>query len=165
MNALTLQWHDAGEDKTQQIYEQQPSKNQGTIRIGRDPYQCDIVLNEPTVSRLHVEIYFHSSEQKFFIRNLRDYNIPLVDGRELIQGEFALTEGSVFYLGQQELKVVAISIPSARSLQQQGVSGLECPKCHEVSPIEYLRASCPWCGTFLSGAFTVLVQPSQIRKK
>lgn len=58
MNALTLQWQDAGQDKTQQIYEQQPSKNYGTILIGRDPLRCDIVLSNPTVSGLHVEIYF-----------------------------------------------------------------------------------------------------------
>ena len=58
MNSLTLQWHDAGEEKTQIVYEQQPSKNPGTVRIGRDPKRCDIVLSHPTVSGLHVEIFF-----------------------------------------------------------------------------------------------------------
>lgn len=81
MNSLTLQWQDAGKDNTQKIYEQQPSKNQGTVRIGRDPVRCDIVLNHPTVSGLHIEIYFHSQQQCFVIRNLREQNPHLsMDG-------------------------------------------------------------------------------------
>ena len=198
MNALTLQWHDAGKEKTQKIYEQQPSKNHGTVRIGRDPLRCDIVLSHPTVSGLHVEIYFHSSAQRFFIRNLREQNPPLVDGKQLLGGEFALSEGSIIYLGQQELKVTAVSIPAAYTVpetilappqpqavnpqrvtpiaqhhpqlqvlhhnhpqtppvQPQGVYGLECPRCHKVSSAEYLQVGCPWCGTSLAAAVSVLV--------
>ena len=105
MNALTLQWHDAGQNKTQNIYEQQPSKNPGTVRIGRDPLRCDIVVSNPTVSGLHVEIFFHSQQQRFLIRNLRSQNPPLVDGKQLVQGEMPLKEGSVIYLGQMQLQV------------------------------------------------------------
>ncbi len=116
MNALTLQWHDAGQAKTQKIYEQQPSKNPGTVRIGRDPVRCDIVLSHPTVSGLHVEIFFNSQQQRFLIKNLREQNPPLVDGRQLVQGEIPLNEGSIIYLGQQQLKVIAVSIPSSGSI-------------------------------------------------
>lgn len=112
MNALTLQWHDAGQNKTQNIYERQPSKNPGTVRIGRDPLRCDIVMINPTVSGLHVEIFFHSQQQNFYIRNLREPNPPLVDGNQLFQGEVPLKEGSVIYLGQLELKVIAVTINS-----------------------------------------------------
>lgn len=52
MNELTLEWLEAGRNHTQKIYEQQPSKNPGTVRIGRDSAQCDIVLSHPTVSGL-----------------------------------------------------------------------------------------------------------------
>jgi pSer/pThr/pTyr-binding forkhead associated (FHA) protein len=189
MNALTLQWQDAGQDKTQQIYEQQPSKNYGTIRIGRDPLRCDIVLSNPTVSGLHVEIYFNAQQQRFFLRNLREQNPPLVDGRQLFQGELILSEGSVIYLGQQKLKVIAISgstipatillppspvavssqavsqipqqpqIPVKSHPVQQGVYGLECPNCHKVSSPEYLQVGCSWCGTSLAAAASVLVPP------
>jgi predicted component of type VI protein secretion system len=195
MNALTLKWHDAGQEKTQQIYDQQFSKNSGTVRIGRDPLRCDIVLSNPTVSGLHVEIYFHSQQQRFVVRNLREQNPPVVDGRQLIQGELPLSEGSTIYLGQQELKVTAISgssIPAtilsppsplincqiATPLAQQqphfqvgfyqnpatppieqGVYGLECPKCHKVSSPEYLQVGCPWCGTSLAAAASVVVAP------
>lgn len=197
MNALTLQWHDAGKEKTQKIYEQQPSKNYGTVRIGRDPLRCDIVLINPTVSGLHVEIYFHSSGQRFVIRNLREQNPPLVDGRQLLGGELALSEGSIIYLGQQELKVTAISILAASTVpetilvppqpqavpqpvtpiaqqhpqrqvlhhnhpltppvQPLGLYGLECPRCHKVSSAEYLQVGCPWCGTSLAAAVSILV--------
>jgi len=197
MNALTLQWHDAGQDKTQNIYAQQPSKNPGTVRIGRDPLRCDIVLSHPTVSGLHVEIFFHNQQQRFYIRNLRSQNPPLIDGQQLIQGEKPLNEGTVIYLGQLKLQVTSVSInsipatiltppqaqlanphpPISPTYQQprvqlghhhqpkfpappQGVYGLECPKCHKVSLAENLQIGCPWCGTSLAAAASVLVAPS-----
>ncbi|MDF5710765.1 MAG: FHA domain-containing protein [Nostoc sp. S4] len=190
MNALTLQWHDAGEDKTQNIYEQQPSKNPGTVRIGRDPQRCDIVLNNPTVSGLHIEIFFHTLQQGFYVRNLRSQNPPLVDGRQLVQGEMPLADGTSISLGQIQLKVTSVStgnIPATILVPPQppavnphspvnsghhhhhhpptpptpppGVYGLECPKCHKVSPPEYLQIGCPWCGTSLAAAVSVLVAP------
>ncbi|MGH1392740.1 MAG: FHA domain-containing protein [Trichormus sp.] len=213
MNALTLQWYDAGQNRTQQIYEQQPSKNPGTIRIGRDPLQCDIVLTNPTVSGLHVEVFFNSQQQSFYIRNLRSQNPPLVDGQQLPQGEKPLNQGSVFYLGQVQLQVTAVNInaipptvinpaqphqnPQVTAPRQQQPPirknsqvtapippqppihqhhhtppqpihnhppalsnyGLECPKCHKVSPIENLQIGCHWCGTSLAAAVSVLVAP------
>ncbi|MBW4562576.1 MAG: FHA domain-containing protein [Mojavia pulchra JT2-VF2] len=198
MNALTLQWQDAGQNKTQNIYEQQPSKNPGTVRIGRDPLRCDIVVSNPTVSGLHVEIFFHAQEQRFYIRNLRSQNPPLVDRQKLVQGEKPLQEGSIIYLGQMELKVTAVLInsipptilvppqatvvssqPTKPPVNQQqpiqaghyyhpptppspppGVYGLECPKCHKVSPAENLQIGCRWCGTSLAAAVSVLVAPN-----
>ncbi|NWF58703.1 MAG: FHA domain-containing protein [Fischerella sp.] len=131
MNALTLQWHDAGQAKTQKIYEQQPSKNPGTVRIGRDPLRCDIVLSHPTVSGLHVEIFFHTQQQCFLIRNLREQNPPIVDGQKLSQDEMPLSEGSIIYLGQQQLKVTAISVPAASSVPP---TILTPPQPHAINP-------------------------------
>ncbi|WP_414544450.1 FHA domain-containing protein [Nostoc sp. CCY0012] len=189
MNALTLQWHDAGQDKIQNIYEQQPSKNPSTFRIGRDPLRCDIVLSNPTVSGLHVEIFFHPQQQRFYIRNLRSPNPPLVDGQQLVQGEMPLHEGSIVYLGQAQLQVTKVAIshiaatilippqpqvthshPQQLPVQPrhhhhppvppQGTYGLECPKCHKVSSAENLQIGCPWCGTSLAAAASVLVAPN-----
>ncbi|WP_413174181.1 FHA domain-containing protein [Anabaena azotica] len=180
MNSLTLQWQEAGQNKTQQIYEQQNSRNPGTCRIGRDPVRCDIVLSHPTVSGLHIEIFFHSQQQRFYIRNLREPNPPLVDNKPLVKGEMSLSEGSIIYLGQQPVQVIAISInsfpatmivpPSAKPghhnhqkpsvpTQPNLVYGLDCPKCHKISPPENLQIGCPWCGTSLAAAFSVLVAP------
>ncbi|MGJ5675791.1 MAG: FHA domain-containing protein [Nostochopsis sp.] len=116
MNALTLQWHDAGQTKTQKIQETQPSKNPGTIRIGRDPVRCDIILSHPTVSGLHIEIFFNAQQQGFWIKNLREQNPPLVDGQKLVQGEIPLSEGSIIYLGQQQLKVTEVSVPGGSTV-------------------------------------------------
>ena len=118
MNELTLRWHQAGQIKTQKIYEHQPSKNSGTVRIGRDPVQCDVVLMDPTVSGLHVEIFFGFQQSCFYLRNLRTSNPPIVDGRQLIQGQIALSQGSVIYLGQIEINVIAISLLAASSVPQ-----------------------------------------------
>ncbi|MBG1261755.1 FHA domain-containing protein [Nostoc commune] len=169
MNALTLEWHDAGQDKTQNIYEQQPSKNLGTVRIGRDPLRCDIVVSHPTVSGLHVEIFFDHQQQRFYIRNLRSQNPPLIDGRQLVQGEMPLSEGTNISLGQIKLNVTSVSTgsipatilmpphPPTPPAPPPGVYGLECPKCHKVCPGENLQIGCRWCGTSLAAAVSVLV--------
>ena len=189
MNSLTLQWHDAGEEKTQIVYEQQPSKNPGTVRIGRDPKRCDIVLSHPTVSGLHVEIFFNSQQKRFYIRALREKNPPLVDGKQLFKGDAPLNEGSILCLGQMQLRVIDINIPQVNSFpatileppkpgqnsqpvspgippkpastapSHQGSYGLQCPNCHRVSSIEHLQVGCPWCGTSLAAAVSVLVSP------
>jgi FHA domain len=186
MNALTLQWQDAGQIKTHNIYEQQPSKNFGTVRIGRDPLRCDIVLTDLTVSGLHVEIFFHNQQQSFYIRNLRSQNPPLVDRQRIVQGEKPLYQGSMIYLGQMQLCVTAINIDSIPATIltppayqqpieqqiyphtptppiQQGVYGLDCPKCHKVSPPANLQIGCPWCGTSLAAAVSVLVAPGSMK--
>lgn len=110
MHALTLRWAEKGQQKTETIQDQQPSKNPGTVRIGRDPSRCDIVLSDLTVSGLHVEIYFNSQSQSFYLRSLRPSNPPVVDGHSLFQGEVPLGQGSVIYLGQMQLSVVAVSV-------------------------------------------------------
>ncbi|MEA5619890.1 FHA domain-containing protein [Cronbergia sp. UHCC 0137] len=167
MNGLTLEWEDDGQKKIQQIFEQQASKNPGTVRLGRDPLQCDIVLTHGTVSGLHVEIFFDFPQQKFYIRNLRSLNPPLVDGQKLVQGEMCLTKGSIIYLGQQKLQVTAVSInniPPTILLPPtpKPAYSLQCHKCQKVSPAENLQIGCPWCGTSLAAAISVLVAPNSL---
>jgi pSer/pThr/pTyr-binding forkhead associated (FHA) protein len=164
MNSLTLQWQETDQNRTQQIYEQQVTKKPGTCRIGRDPAQCDIVLTHPTVSGLHIEIFFNSQQQRFYIRNLREPNPPQIDGKPLVKGEIALSQGSIIYLGQQQLQITVISVsnipatvivkPPIQAMnhhQKQPtptqpnpqVYGLQCPKCHKVCPPENLQIGCP----------------------
>ncbi|MBF2064562.1 MAG: FHA domain-containing protein [Calothrix sp. C42_A2020_038] len=184
MSALTIQWNEAGKEKTQTIYEQQRNtKNPGTVRIGRDPSRCDIVLSDPTVSGLHVEIFFNL--QQFLIRNLRPSNPPLVDGKQLTQGEQPLKQGSIIFLGQTQVKVIAVFISEASSVPPTVLSGppvnkpnaphtpvghqptpfhqhsygLQCPRCQRVSTLDYLNIGCKWCGTSLAAAASVLMAP------
>jgi eukaryotic-like serine/threonine-protein kinase len=107
---LTLEWLEDGEIRTFTIQENQQSKNPGRIRIGRDPQVCDIVVPEPSVSALHVEIFYHFAKQRFYLRNLREKNPPVVDGQLLLAGEMALVIGSTLRLGTQVFKVMAIEV-------------------------------------------------------
>ncbi|MDJ0615801.1 MAG: protein kinase [Calothrix sp. MO_192.B10] len=109
LHELTLEWVQDEEIKMRKILEHQHSKNPGRIRIGRDPGQCDIVLLDPTISGLHVEIFFHPQKQKFYLRNLRQKNPPILDGQLLLAGEMPLTTGSSLRLGQQVFTVSDIT--------------------------------------------------------
>lgn len=186
MHELTLMWVEAGEVRAQTIWENQPSKNPGTVRIGRDPTRCDIVLLHPTVSGLHVEIFYSNNQNNFYLRNLRPTNPPRVNGQKLLQGEAILNEGSMIGLGQVKLKAIAIDPKIARTVLMSPNSsientvveingpirrrpprkplptyGLECPNCKKVSPHKLLDFGCPWCGTSLASATSVLMSRAE----
>jgi serine/threonine-protein kinase len=76
VHELTLEWVEAGQRRLKSFGDQQPSKKPGTVRIGRDPTQCDIVLSEPSVSGLHVEISTIANSKVFYLRPLRESNPP-----------------------------------------------------------------------------------------
>lgn len=180
MNELILEWQEVAHLRTQTICDQQPSKNPGTFRIGRDPARCDLVLTHPTVSGLHIEIFFNPSLNCFQVRNLRDSNPPLVEGQMLRQGERILEAGTTLELGQVKLRVVAVALaessvpptilipprPSPNVNQAtptaaaEPIYGLQCPHCDRLSPYERLNLGCPWCGTSLAAAASVLIDPA-----
>ncbi|MBW4592016.1 MAG: protein kinase [Brasilonema angustatum HA4187-MV1] len=109
LHELSLEWEENGQVKNRKILEKQQSKNPSRgVRIGRDPQVCDIVISDPTVSALHIEIFFHQQKQKFYLRNLRQMNPPIVDGQLLLAGEMPLRIGSNIRLGQQNFQVSAI---------------------------------------------------------
>ena len=177
MCSITLEWTEAGQLVTHTIQEKQATKNPGTVRIGRDRARCDLVVSHPTVSGLHVEIFFNDQENVFYLRNLRDSNPPLVDGKILNQGEAVLNSGTYIYLGQVEVKVVSVFLgtsgvpptvllpPPANVAQYPSATGpteygLKCPKCLHISPYSQLDIGCPWCGTSLAAAVSVVLPPS-----
>lgn len=110
MNRLTLEWIEAGQVRTQIITDQQPSKSRGSFRIGRDPHRCDLVVSHPTVSKLHVEIFFDAQKNGFYLRNLRETNPPLVNEHRVIQGAVALHQGANLLLGELEMQVREIQL-------------------------------------------------------
>ncbi len=172
-NQLTLEWTEAGVRQTQTIQNGQPSKNPGTVRLGRDPAKCDLVFSHSSVSGLHVEIFFNQELQEYVLRNLRQSNPPLVDGKFLAQGEATLRSDSHIHLGQVEIKVVsapAVAVAAPQTVLLSGAAvqssspptgpssyGLQCPKCSRVSPYAQLSAGCPWCGTSLAAAVSVVL--------
>ena len=149
MSELTLAWVEAGITKSYHI-------GLTMARIGRDPARCDLVLAHPTISGLHVVIYFDSQKQSFWIRNMRESNPPMINGQSLSNGERELKVNMAIALGQQILQItkIDIDVPISPQRNPDPVSGLQCPnlKCAKVSPYERITLVCPWCGTSLAGA-------------
>ncbi|MDM9381308.1 protein kinase [Chlorogloeopsis sp. ULAP01] len=129
LHQLTLEWVEDAQVKYRTILEKQQSKNPGKIRIGRDPEQCDIVLPDPTISGLHVEIFFYSPKQRFYLRNLRQQNPPIIDGQLLLAGEMPLASGSTLRLGQQNFRVREISCKQYPS----GYTPMDYSKCFAIT--------------------------------
>ncbi|MBD2179022.1 FHA domain-containing protein [Pseudanabaena sp. FACHB-1998] len=160
MAELTLEWVESGVKKSSKV-------ELAIARIGRDPARCDLVLSHPTVSGLHVVIYFDPQKQSFWIRNMRESNPPIVDGHRLEQGEIELQNNSAIALGQQLLQVTQIQIspieinPPITIHGNNPVYGLQCPnfKCAKISSYEKITLVCPWCGTSLAGAASSILPP------
>ncbi|QUY43343.1 FHA domain-containing protein [Acaryochloris marina] len=100
MTELTLEWVEGGVSRSEQIQPNQPSKNPGTVRIGRDPQKCDVVLSDSSVSGLQAEVYYHAGSQVFYLRSLRDTNPPIVNGQPITTGEVPLGTASTVSLGR-----------------------------------------------------------------
>jgi hypothetical protein len=71
------------------------------LLVGRLP-TCELLLNHPSVSRLHAGIT--ASEGEYYIRNLRPANSIMLNGMPLEQYE-ALTEGDVLGIGPFSLNI------------------------------------------------------------
>lgn len=74
------------------------------MRIGRDPAQCDIVIMDRTVSRLHAEIHFILGEG-IKIRDMGSANGTFVDGRQVSQDFRPIGIRSSVRLGRLQLAV------------------------------------------------------------
>ncbi len=167
MSELTLQWSELGQTKTQILRDQQPSKQPGKIRLGRDPALCDIIFQERSVSGLHVEIFFQPQAQQFFIRNLRLQNPPLVDGTLLKQGDLPLRAGSRLKLGRVDLNITAMTLTPTSTppaFPKSGppstaAYGLQCPQCHHVAAYsnDAIKQDCPMCGHSMATSNTVFI--------
>lgn len=161
MPELTLEWQQNHQQISKKIFHQQYSKHPGTVRLGRDPAQCDLVFGDLTVSGLHAEIFFDSAKQTFVLRNLRDSNPPLVDGRAITYEEPPLNEGSTIYLGQVKLRVSNVNLGESnqQNLSKEVSYGLQCPHCGRNSSYERIALGCQWCGTSLAAAISILMTP------
>jgi serine/threonine-protein kinase len=129
LHQLTLEWVEDGQLKYRTLADKERSKNPGKIRIGRDPQQCDLVLQDPTISGLHVEIFFHQQRQRFYLRNLRQQNPPIVDRQLLLAGEIPLSAGSTVRLGQQDFRVREIACKH----YPQGYMPMDYAKCFAIT--------------------------------
>jgi len=114
LGGLILEWVEKGRVKTWLIH-QQLGQRTARVRIGQDPLQCDIVLADPTVSKLHGEIFFDLQRQRFYFWNLDHSGRTIVNGLLILaQGEASvLTQGSSLQLGEVTLKITAMALNPA----------------------------------------------------
>jgi pSer/pThr/pTyr-binding forkhead associated (FHA) protein len=71
--------------------------------VGRDPY-CDIVVDDPAVSRQHAKVRVVEREDKqkaFVIHDLATENGTFVNGEEIAKHE--LDDGDIILVGETEL--------------------------------------------------------------
>jgi len=168
MHRLTLEWVECDRTLSQSISSEKATKIPGLIRIGRDAAKCDVVLNDTTntVSGLHVEIFFESRTNEFFLRNCTkdraQPNPALVDGRRIIQEEIPIRIGSRIQIGKMVLNVKDIQLPQgvSQQAQEKTVYGVQCINGHIVS-YKYVGDFCPHCGTGLQAVGTVVMPPPQ----
>ena len=130
---------------------------------------------------MHIEISFNSQQQSFYIKNISTTTPAKINGTPLLTGEKLLTDNTIIDLGQQQLQVFVISTinipdtiivpkspqgsPQTKAkntkyplpTQPKPVYGLECPECHNISSLENIELACPWCGTSLAAAISVLI--------
>ncbi len=133
MTELTLEWVEGGVSRSEQIQPNQPSKNPGTVRIGRDPQKCDIVLSDSSVSGLQAEVYYHVGSQVFYLRSLRDTNPPIVNGQPITTGEVPLGTASTVTLGRVVLKARVVNA-NAGGIPPTEVSSPGVPPTAVASP-------------------------------
>jgi predicted component of type VI protein secretion system len=149
---LHLLWLEGGIQRSQRVSSDR--QLQRPVKLGRDPLRSEVVINNPTVSGLHVAIYFDSTAEQFLISNLRETNPPLLNGKKLREQPMPLSHDCRLQLGE-----VMVTVQVHQTVPANAEYGLKCPnpKCGKVSPYDSLKLVCPWCGTSLASAPSVIV--------
>lgn len=135
------------------------TKSPEVIRIGRSMADCDVVLADKRVSRIHAEIFFKQDKYTFYLRNLTSQrqarpNPIWANGQTIINREVALSAQTQIKLGQVLLNVLTTDIPQ---------NGIKCINGHTV-PYSYNGYFCPHCGSFLESGNTVAVSSSNLNQ-
>jgi pSer/pThr/pTyr-binding forkhead associated (FHA) protein len=124
------------------------------VMIGRDA-SATIIIASPTVSRQHARIAEKGG--RFVITDATSGRNPITVNQRALSGERYLSPGDVVKLG--EVTLVVTSVQGA-TLQRSGITELRrgrlvnCPTCHRE--VDGSLQDCPWCGTALVNAETVL---------
>ena len=144
-------------DKPRSItFSPEPTQSDRKFIIGRHRENCDLVLKDKKVSRLHAEIFFKQDEAAFYLQNLTARRSdakpnPVWVNNSLVDGAVVLAVATQIKLGQVLLKVTAVDLPQ---------NGIKCINGHTV-PYTYQGYFCPHCGSFLESGSTIVVSSSQ----
>lgn len=168
MYKLTLEWSEGNRLLTETVSSEQGTKAKGAIRLGRDPEQCDIAIDDPTstVSRQHIEIFLDAEQRKLCARNLTSDrpspNPAFVDRNKLLEGSVPLRVGSQIQMGQVVVKVKAIEGEGLAKNQTDARPryGLV-DKSGNVLPYDYAGDFSPYDGSALQSYPTTLRVPEE----
>ncbi len=82
--------------------------------VGRHP-SCQLVIDDPSVSRRHAQVYLHNGEM--WLRDLGSRNGTFVDGRQLEAKR--LTDGTLLQIGNHtSFRFTVVSVRQARVLRE-----------------------------------------------
>lgn len=76
-----------------------PVEGQGLLTVGRQP-DCDLVVNEPSVSKRHAQLHWHGPTAGCTLVDLRSSNGTFINARELASGgEAQVRDGDLLGFG------------------------------------------------------------------
>jgi pSer/pThr/pTyr-binding forkhead associated (FHA) protein len=145
---MRMRWELGGQSHEETVLGGEP------VTIGRDA-SAAIVIPSPTVSRQHARIAEKGG--RFVISDVTAGRNPITLNQRALSGERHLSPGDVIKLG--DVTVVVTSVQGATP-QRTGISELRsgrlvvCSTCHRE--VDGSLQDCPWCGTALVNAETVL---------
>ncbi|NJN13121.1 MAG: FHA domain-containing protein [Richelia sp. RM2_1_2] len=157
MYQIILEWFEEGHQRSQTLSSESNTREKGKIFIGRDEDKCDIILpiNEKSVSRLHVVIFYDYQKNCFLIKNLTSDrpqpNPVIVDGKTIIYQQANISSGTIIQLGK-----IALKIRQLETIKSKQSYGLRCLNGHQI-PYDYIGDFCPHCGFSLQGVETTFL--------
>lgn len=82
--------------------------------LGRDPDQCQLVLEDPAISRVHLRL--QSAPEGIEVENASSTNPALLNGTPLAQAPELLKEGDVLQLGNTTLRYTLSTVPTFQTI-------------------------------------------------
>jgi pSer/pThr/pTyr-binding forkhead associated (FHA) protein len=141
---LQLRWSLNGEAHSESVAGGDP------VTIGRSE-TCTIVLPSLSVSRTHAQI--REASGRFAVSDLTQGRNRVTVNERPLTGERFLNAGDTIRLGQISLLVVAAT-GTTRGTTPANARLVTCSHCHRE--VDGRLLDCPWCGTALVNADTVL---------
>jgi pSer/pThr/pTyr-binding forkhead associated (FHA) protein len=87
---------------TLQVATLPPLRTHDTLGVGRLP-SCDLVINDPSVSKLHAELRWHGPASTCCVKDLQSTNGTFLNGHPLVAGqEYIVHDGDLLRFGDAD---------------------------------------------------------------
>ncbi|MCH2232488.1 MAG: FHA domain-containing protein [Crocosphaera sp.] len=162
MYTITLQWSDNTRIRSKTITPNDLTIVPNKIIIGRDENICDVVLEHEdsqimrTVSKTHLEIFYHQNDNCFYAQNLtknrqqpKKINSALIDGKKVIYEIVKIQQGTRIQLGKMLVEVKTLEIENNdKNDKNDNEFLIKCSNPNEPHTLgrEYEGLNCPICG-------------------